>query len=229
MDRASLRRQSSPWSPLPLPISLLLKGIAIGIVIAVPAGPVGVLCVRRTLFEGALFGIVSAFGAALADMVFGLIAGFGLTVVRDWLLGFQDALAILGGFYLLYVGLHALLRGPALEAQPLTGEKLAYAFASTFALSITNPVTILAFAAIFAKVGFSNGGLDWLGVCVLVGGVLAGSLLWWLGLILGITAVKRSAHTVHFSWINRISGTILTVSGLGLLASVVITWIWHSA
>jgi threonine/homoserine/homoserine lactone efflux protein len=214
---------------LPLSITLFLKGIAVGIVIAVPVGPVGMLCVRRTLFEGALFGIVSAFGAALADMVFGLIAGFGLTVVRDWLLGFQDALAILGGLYLLYVGLRALLRGPVVEAQPLTGEKLAAAFASTFALTMTNPVTILAFAAIFAKVGFDDGAVDLLGVCVLVGGVLVGSLLWWLGLTLGVAAVKRAARTVHFSWINRISGTILTVSGLGLLASVFIAWLGYSS
>jgi threonine/homoserine/homoserine lactone efflux protein len=213
---------------LPLPIILFLKGIAVGIVIAVPAGPVGVLCVRRTMFEGALFGLVSAFGAALADMVFGLIAGFGLTVVRDWLLGYQDALAFLGGLYLLFVGLRSLLRGPVIEPQPLTGEKLAAAFASTFVLSITNPITILAFAAIFAKVGFNDGAVDMLGVAVLVGGVLVGSLLWWVGLTLGIVGVKRFARTVHFAWINRVSGTVLTVSGIGLLASVALAWVGYS-
>lgn len=199
---------------------LLIKGIVVGMVIAVPAGPVGVLCIRRTLFEGVLFGIVSAIGAALADMIFGLIAGLGLTVVRDWLLGYQDLLAAAGGIYLVYVGVRAFLRRPAADPQPITGEKLAAAFASTFVLSITNPITILALAAIFAKVGFDSGEMTVSEVLVLVGGVLAGSLLWWLGLIFGITALKRFADAVQFSWVNRISGAILTLSGAGLLVAV---------
>ena len=209
---------------MPLPFLLFLKGIAVGIVIAVPAGPVGALCVRRTLFEGALFGIVSAIGAALADMVFGLIAGFGLTVVRDWLLGYQDVLAAGGGVYLLYVGCRSLFRGAELEPQPLTGEKLAAAFASSFVLSISNPITLVAFAAIFAKIGFEGGEADYVGVGVLVLGVLLGSLIWWLGLTLAVAAAKRFARRAHFSWINRISGTILTVSGAGLLAAVALAW-----
>jgi len=213
---------------LPLSLVLFLKGIAVGVVIAVPAGPVGVLCVRRTIFEGALFGIISAIGAALADMVFGLIAGFGLTVVRDWLLGYQDALAVGGGIYLLYVGLRSLIRGVVIEPQPLTGEKLAAAFASSFVLSISNPITIVAFAAIFAKIGFDGTEVNFLGVGVLVAGVLLGSLVWWLGLTLGVAAVKRFAHHVHFSWINRISGTVLTVSGIGLLAAVALAWAGYS-
>jgi threonine/homoserine/homoserine lactone efflux protein len=207
---------------LPLWLVLCLKGIAVGIVIALPAGPVGVLCVRRTLFEGALFGIVSALGAALADMIFGLIAGFGLSAVRDLLLGYQDVLAVAGGIYLLYVGLRVLLRGAGGEPQPLTGEHLAAAFVSTFVLTITNPITILAFAAIFAKVGFDSGAVAAVDVVMLVLGVLIGSLLWWFGLIVGIVALKRFARRVHFSWVNRISGTILTISGIGLLVSVVL-------
>ena len=90
----------------------LLKGIAVGIVIAVPVGPVGVMCVRRTIFEGRLAGFVSGLGAATADALFGFIAAFGLTFVSDWLIGYQHWLRLAGGCYLLYVGGSALLAEP---------------------------------------------------------------------------------------------------------------------
>jgi len=210
-------------SPRPLPATLLylIKGIFVGMVIAVPAGPVGVLCVRRTFFEGPRFGIVSGLGAAVADVIFGIIAGLGLTVVRDWLLGYQDWFGALGGIYLLGVGVRTLTSRRNADPRPLKGEKLAAAFASTFALTITNPITILAFAAIFAKVGFDyNGTVSLVLVWILVGGVFVGSLVWWLGLCFGIAALRRFAHMEHFTWVDRVSGTVLIVSGVGLLASV---------
>jgi threonine/homoserine/homoserine lactone efflux protein len=206
---------------LPTTLLYLIKGIFIGMVIAVPAGPVGVLCVRRSFFEGARFGIVSGLGAALADVIFGIVAGLGLTVVRDWLLGYQDWLGLLGGIYLLAVGARTLRSRRNADPQPLTGENLAAAFASTFALTIANPITILAFAAIFAKVGFdSEGGVSLALVWVLVSGVFLGSLVWWLGLCFGISALRRFAHMEHFAWVDRVSGTVLMVSGAGLLTSV---------
>jgi threonine/homoserine/homoserine lactone efflux protein len=88
-------------------------------VIAVPAGPVGVLCVRRTFFEGARFGIVSGLGAAVADVIFGIIAGLGLTVVRDWLLGYQDWFGVLGGVYLVIVGTRTIRSRSNADPQPL--------------------------------------------------------------------------------------------------------------
>lgn len=208
--------------PVPATLLFLIKGIVVGMVIAVPVGPVGVLCVRRTFFEGALFGILSGLGAAVADVIFGIIAGLGLTVVRDWLLGYQEPLGALGGLYLLFIGGRALLKRGRDEPQPITGEKLAAAFASTFALTITNPITILAFAAIFAKVGFEREGVGLVEIWVMVGGVFVGSLLWWLGLSFGIAALRRFAHMTHIAWVNRVSGTVLALSGAGLLVSVVL-------
>ncbi|MGH7125946.1 MAG: LysE family translocator, partial [Stellaceae bacterium] len=179
------------------------------------------LCVRRTFFEGATFGIVSGLGAAVADVIFGIVAGLGVTVVRDWLLGYQDWFGALGGIYLLVVGARAFRSRKNANPQPLRGENLAAAFASTFALTITNPITILAFAAIFAKVGFDyNGSISLILVWILVGGVFVGSLVWWLGLCFGIAALRRFAHVSHFAWVDRVSGTVLITSGVGLLASV---------
>jgi threonine/homoserine/homoserine lactone efflux protein len=193
----------------------LVKGIAVGIVIALPVGPVGVLCVRRTLFEGPSFGFVSGLGAATADTIFGIIAGFGLTIVRDVMLRFQDWLGAAGGLYLLYIGIRALAAADQGEAEPVHGEALFGAYASTFALTITNPITILAFAAIFAMVGVSAQG-GYLDTGVLVAGVLLGSLLWWLGLSFGVAWLRRITGTIHLTSINRISGIILAISGLGL-------------
>ena len=199
----------------------LLKGIAVGIVIALPVGPVGVLCVRRTLFQGPSFGFISGLGAATADTVFGIIAGFGLTFVRDFLLGYQDWFGAAGGVFLLYVGVKALLAGGEAEPEPVEEEALFAAYASTFALTITNPVTILAFAAIFARVGVREGA-GFLDTGLLVAGVFCGSLLWWLGLSFGIAWLRRVAGRVRLAWLNRISGAILTLSGLGLLGAALL-------
>jgi len=93
-------------------LALFLKGIVVGIVIAVPVGPVGVMCVRRTIFEGKLAGFVSGLGAATADAIFGIIAAFGLTAVSDWLMSYQHWLRAAGGCYLLYIGSRAFAAEP---------------------------------------------------------------------------------------------------------------------
>lgn len=194
----------------------LVKGIIVGIVIALPVGPVGVLCVRRCLFEGARYGFVSGIGAATADASLGAIAGFGLTFVRDWLIDYQDWFGLAGGVFLLGFGLKALFRGHAREPEPLGGERLLGAFASTFALTIANPITLVSFAVIFAKVGASaTAGFG--DVLVLVLGVFCGSLLWWLGLSFGIASVRHMAGEIVMMWLNRVSGAILLSSGGGLL------------
>jgi threonine/homoserine/homoserine lactone efflux protein len=197
----------------------LLKGIAVGIVIAVPVGPVGVLCVRRTIFQGTLAGFVSGLGAATADALFGFVAAFGLTFVSDWLIGYQHWLRIVGGCYLLYIGGCALLAKPQVRAnlEP-THESLFRDGVSTFALTLTNPITILAFLGIFAAVGLTGHEATLGRAAILVLGVWLGSLLWWLALSFGIGLFfLRSLGPRHLVWINRSSGTILFLSGAGLL------------
>lgn len=196
----------------------LLKGIIVGIVIALPVGPVGVLCVRRTLFEGPSYGFVSGLGAAVADTIFGIIAGFGLTFVRDYLIGHQDWFGAAGGAFLLVLGVHALRNATEIEPEPVDGEARFAAFASTFALTITNPITILAFAGIFAKIGIAEGA-GYLTTGVLIAGVFLGSLLWWLGLSFGIAGLRRVAGRIRLIWLNRVSGVILAASGLALLTA----------
>lgn len=196
----------------------LLKGVVVGIIIALPVGPVGVLCVRRTLFEGPSYGFISGLGAATADTIFGIIAGFSLTIVRDFMLRYQDWLGAAGGAFLVAVGIKAVIEASDAEPEPVDGEAHFAAYASTFALTITNPITILAFAGIFAKIGISEGA-GFLDTGALIGGVFLGSLLWWLGLSFGIAALRRHVGIVRLTWLNRISGMILTLSGLGLLSA----------
>jgi len=208
-----------PFLPAALLLIAFLKGVAIGIVIALPVGPVGVLCVRRTVFEGPVHGFISGLGAATADTIFGIIAAAGLTFLRDWLLSYQDWFGAAAGIVLVIVGVRTLLVPPTeRETVPLSGERRLTAYFSTFALTITNPITILAFAAIFAKVGVAeSAGVFTLGMLVL--GVFAGSLLWWLGLSFGLFWLQRLAGSFHLAWLNRISGGILAVSGVGLLGA----------
>jgi threonine/homoserine/homoserine lactone efflux protein len=201
----------------------LLKGIAVGLVIAVPVGPVGIMCVRRTIFEGKLAGLVSGLGAATADALFGSIAAFGLTFVSDWLIGYHQWLRIAGGCYLLYVGGSALLAEPeAKQSSEPDAEGLLRDFLSTFALTLTNPITILAFLGIFSALGLSGADATLSRAASLVLGVWLGSLLWWLALTFGLGSLFHSFDARHLKWINRVSGIILLLSGAGLLAAPLI-------
>jgi len=201
-------------------VGFLLKGMAVGLVIAVPAGPVGVLCIRRTIFHGSLAGFFSGLGAATADAVFGIIAGFGLTVVSDWLLGYKDWLRIGGAGFLLYIGVSAFFHDPLAGTRSQRDpEGLLADYASTFALTITNPVTILAFLAIFAAIGFTGEEATLGGAALLVLGVWLGSLMWWAALSLGAGVLRLSFRRTHLVWINRGSGGILVLSGVALIGS----------
>ena len=203
-------------------IAFFLKGIAVGIVIAVPVGPVGVLCLRRTIFEGKLAGLFSGLGAATADTIFGIIAAFGLTFVSDLLLGYQEWLRLGGAAFLLYAGGRALMSQPKVGPPPRHRDSLLRDYASTFALTLTNPITILAFVGIFAGVGLTGEEATLGRAAALVLGVLAGSLAWWLALIFGAGLFMRSFGQRHLSWINRGSGGILLLSGAALIGTLLV-------
>lgn len=204
-------------------LAFLLKGILVGLVIAVPVGPVGIICLRRTIFEGKLVGLVSGFGAATADAVFGIIAGFGITAVADWLLDYQEWLRSIGGCALLLIGGHNLRAKPQVQLDsPPDPESLSWDFVSTFLLTLANPVTIFAFAGIFAAIGLSGAGATFDRAAILVLGVWVGSLMWWFALSFGLGSFARSLAARHLVWVNRASGVMLLLSGTALLASLLL-------
>jgi threonine/homoserine/homoserine lactone efflux protein len=194
--------------------SLFLRGLVIGFSIAAPVGPIGVLCIRRTLADGRLSGLVSGLGAATADMLYGCVAGFGLTFISSFLVGQQLWLRLFGGLFLLYLGIKTLLSKPAEQAAKAGGTGLLSAYVSTFVLTVTNPLTILSFVAIFAGLGLANTNGSYASALILVLGVFLGSALWWLLLVGGVGLFRSKFNTQGLLWVNRISGTIITVFGV---------------
>ena len=201
----------------------LLKGLVIGFSIAAPVGPIGLLCIRRTLSDGPAHGFVSGLGAASADAVYGAIAGFGVALVTDALIGAQVALKLVGGLMLLWLGWNTLRARPAERPAAASGAAgLAGAYASTFALTLANPATILSFAAVFGGLGVSAAGEgnSTTVAALLVAGVFTGSALWWLGLSASVGAFRRRVTPAAMLWINRASGAVLGGFGIAALASL---------
>ncbi|HAN73641.1 MAG TPA: lysine transporter LysE [Planktothrix sp. UBA8407] len=201
-------------------ISFLAKGLIIGFSIAAPVGPVGILCIRRSLSQGYLVGFFTGLGAATADALYGFIAGFGLTIISNILVSQQMGLKLMGGLFLCYLGLKIALEKPTEQSANPSG-KIINAYASTFFLTVTNPITILSFIAIFAGLGLGSKN-DYWDAGILVLGVFLGSTLWWLILVSGVSLFRNQINTHTLQWINRISGIIIIGFGLAALLSLMI-------
>lgn len=200
-------------------IPLVLQGLLIGLSIAAPVGPIGLLCIQLTLSRGRPFGVAAGFGAATADACYGLVAGFGLSFISQFLLGQQAWLRLLGGLFLCYLGLRTWRTRPGAEAKLQATSGLRRVYLQTFALTLTNPVTILAFSAIFAGMGLAAVELSYGAAAVFVSSVFGGSALWWLLLSSGVSLLSGRFHPQHLVWVNRFSGLIILAFGLAALAA----------
>lgn len=198
-------------------LDMLVRGVVLGFGIAAPVGPIGVLCIRRTIADGRMAGFLSGMGAATADGVYGAIAAFGVTALMDALVGVSAWLRLLGGLYLCYLGLRTFFAPPAASAAPARAGSLATAYAATCILTLTNPMTIISFVAIFAGVG---GAADGEAARNLVAGVFLGSALWWLLLSGGVGLVRERLPSTALRIINRASGVIILSFGLIALFGV---------
>ena len=197
-------------------INFLLRGLIIGFSIAAPVGPIGVLCIRRTLTEGRLSGLVSGLGAATADSIYACIAGFGLVFISNFLVSQQFWLRLIGGAFLCYLGIKTLLAKPAEQEPSVKGNGIIGNYASTFFLTLTNPMTIISFMAIFAGLGLASTSSNYMSAGILVLGVFMGSALWWLFLCGGIGLFREKFNRRGLNWVNKISGII--IMGFGLFA-----------
>jgi threonine/homoserine/homoserine lactone efflux protein len=189
-------------------MTLFLKGLAFGFLLAATVGPMWVLCLRRTLAFGPLAGIASGMGIALADGLYGAVAAFGLTAISGFLLGHSFWIGLAGAAFLTYLGIRTLA-APPVQAKGATEQKsLAASFFSTLGLTLTNPPTILAFAAIFAGLGLASSA-DYAAAGLIVAGVFLGSAAWWL--ILAATAARLRGRMGPrlMRGINRVSGVII--------------------
>ena len=199
---------------------LYLKGLLIGFSIAAPVGPIGILCIRRTLAEGRLSGLVTGLGAATADAIYGSIAGFGITLISAFLLQQQQWIRLIGGAFLCYLGIKTFFARPAESTSSLRPGNLLGNYVSTFFLTLTNPLTILSFAAIFAGLGLGMAAGDLTAAGFLVAGVFTGSALWWLLLSGGASLARRQVSPVLMRWVNRASGLTILGFGVGALISL---------
>ena len=196
-----------------------IKGLILGFAIAAPVGPIGVLCIRRSLADGQPAGLATGLGAATADAVYGCIAAFGLAAVSTFLVNQRFWLGLIGGAFLCYLGTRTFLARPA-DSPTTTGRKgLIGAYLSTFFLTITNPMTILSFVAVFAGLGLATSS-DYRLATSLVGGVFIGSAMWWLLLSSGAAFFRKRVGPNLMVMVNRASGVLIFALGLYSLAGV---------
>ncbi|HKO24576.1 MAG TPA: LysE family transporter [Chloroflexota bacterium] len=197
-------------------LGVFVRGLVVGLAVAAPVGPIGVLCIRRTLADGRLAGLATGLGAATVDAFYGGIAAFGVTVVSSLLLRQQLWIRLIGGLFLCYLGLKTIGAAPAERAAATAGPTPLRAYISAVALTLANPPTILSFAAIFAGLGVGTTARASPATILLVLGVLVGSALWWVLLSSGVAAVRARVSPRALRWINRLSGAMLI--GFGVLA-----------
>lgn len=213
-------------------IFFLLRGLGLGFAIAAPVGPIGVLCIRRTLAEGRVVGLVTGLGAATADATYGAVAAFGVSAVTAALVSARLWIHLLGALFLAWLGLRTALARPtarlaelgegasfaAPAADPAARRGLLAAWASTVALTLTNPATILSFAAVFAGLGLAGASYAAAGLTVV--GVFLGSALWWVILSGGVNLLRARFDARAMRWVNIISGLLLLGFAAFALASL---------
>lgn len=206
--------------------TFFLYGIAFGLALAVPVGPVAALCFERTITEGRLHGLLSGLGAAFADALLGGIAAFGMATIAAWIAQHHEILRLTGGGVLILLAIKTATARAPKQTGKVAGrihtESLVQDFLSTFALAITNPLTLITFVGVFAAIGVPSGGLSaWDGVR-LVAGVFTGSALWWIALSAVADMLRDLIDVVYQRWINRVSAIILFSFGVFVLGSLVV-------
>jgi len=199
--------------------TFFLKGIGIGFIMAIPIGPIGIMCIRKTLTEGRLSGLIIGLGAATADLFYGCVAAFGLTVISDTLTDQRIWIRIAGGALLFFLGVKTFRAHPKDPKLKTTGSGRLRSYLTVFFLTLTNPLTIFAFIAVFAAFGLGDG-LSFFSAAILVAGVFIGSCLWFLLLSSGTILFRKKLDLVGLKWVNKIAGILIIISGLIVIGSL---------
>ncbi len=200
---------------------LILKGIIVGISTSAPLGPLGILCIQRTINKGVLSGLISGFGAAVADIIYAGIAGFGISIIADFLKEYQMIIRIVGGIVLLFVGIMIFRSNPIKQVRQQKAQKRNYLsdFISSFIITFTNPITIVVFGAVFASLGLDEVTTMNPIVLTLIG-VFSGALMWWLTLTVFVNIFRDKIRLRNLWWINKITGILVSVFGLAIFISL---------
>lgn len=193
---------------------LFLTAAGVGLAVAAPVGPMGMLCIRRTLTDGPRAGLSIGFGIACGDAVYGLVAALGLVGVSQFMLAYDKPLHIVAGLFLLYLGLRTFFHRPTEQVATLRGNGGGLrAFASAFLLTLTNPQTIIMFAALFATLA-PRGPFSTTIAMTTVLGVFCGSIAWWCVLVAMVTGARHALGARLRQWIDRVAGLALAAFGV---------------
>ncbi len=199
---------------------LLVRTFFIGIAVAAPVGAMGVLCIQRTLAHGWRAGMATGAGIATADATYAAAAAFGVSALSQALVSLQDPLRIVGGLVLVWLGWRAMVAPPAHDAAVAPDSaRFGALYASAFALTLTNPMTIMAFGAIFASAGLgAEATLS--AAAAVTAGVALGSFTWWFALVTGVALTRHAVSDRAIVWVNRASGAAVAIFGVLAIASV---------
>ncbi len=204
-------------------LDYLWQGIIVGLSASIPLGPIGVLCIQRTLNKGKISGFVSGLGAAAADGFYAIVAGFSITIIIDSLTEYQTYLRIIGGIVLLVMGYKLIVANPGIQLRKQLkkkGKGLFGDFISIFALTVSNPITVFVFAAVFAGFGIVDKESQFTSVLSLIFGVVFGATLWWFTLSSVVSIFRSKFKLRRMLWINRIAGVLVIIFGLFVIASI---------
>ncbi|HEY4228217.1 MAG TPA: LysE family transporter [Candidatus Limnocylindrales bacterium] len=201
--------------PLPLP----LRGLIIGFTIAAAVGPITLLVIRRTIAHGGRYGFASGLGVATADATYAAVAAFGLTAITSVLVSGHTVLGIVGGAVIAIMGIRTIRSRPTGPAADAERPGLAGAFASIYALTMTNPLTIVLYAGVFAGIGLVAGS-SFIDAAVLTLAAWLGSTAWWVILCSIVGWARGRVSTTPLLWVNRVSGAALVVFGIAAIVSV---------
>ena len=202
-------------------LSFFIKGLIFGFSIAAPVGPIGILCIRRSLADGWAAGLLTGLGAATADACYGCVAGFGLAGISGFLVSQQVWIQLFGGLFLCWLGLRVFLADADRGGAAKSSGGAAMGYLSALFLTLTNPMTILSFAAVFAGMGLGSAASGRIAASGLVAGVFAGSMAWWTVLSSVTSLLNGRMNAAAMRWINRLSGAVLVGFGLIVVTGLV--------
>lgn len=202
-------------------LEFLIKGAIVGFSIAAPIGPISVLCIKRTFDYGRLSGLFSGIGAACGATCYGAIATFGLTLVSDIILNLQVWMRLIGGAFLIYLGIKTFLSKSLQKPKIVSHKTLVNDLISTFFLTLVNPMTIISYLAIFAGLDIATTHGQIKNAIFLVIGIFIGAMTWWIIVAEGLTLLKDRLTQQMLRLINKVAGSIIVGFGFFAWCSII--------
>jgi threonine/homoserine/homoserine lactone efflux protein len=204
-------------------LSFFIQGIVIGLTLAVPIGPISLLCIQRTIADGRLHGVISGLGVSTADSFYAAITVLGLTAISSLIVTYQYLFRSLAGVILVLIGIRVFMLVPAGVSEKSEHETYFKDYLSMVVIAIANPMTLIFFLVILPGFGVIIQESAFLPATGFVAGVFFGSAIWWIILCGSIGSVRSRISVKNLGLINRISGVLISCFGAGMLILLIIT------